>query len=35
LGKVEAQFLAKGEALGKRVAELAKRLKQTKPCFVR
>jgi NAD(P)H dehydrogenase (quinone) len=27
LGKVEAQFLAKGEALGKRVAELARRWK--------
>lgn len=28
LGKVEAQFLAKGEALGKRVAELARRWKR-------
>ncbi|MGH7451956.1 MAG: flavodoxin family protein [bacterium] len=29
-GKVEAQFLAKGEALGKRVAELARRWKSSR-----
>jgi NAD(P)H dehydrogenase (quinone) len=31
VGKVEEQFLRKGEALGKRAAQLAKRLRQSKP----